>query len=323
MSAQRPPSDPPPALGPLDELRPGLRAPAPTLPKAALHPRILELPEDGPVPGRDVALVTAMWEDPGGAEALHREVKRLVETALLVALSRPATQLAMGDPLPTRVLLFAFAPPPADTDRALAPFGLTPQSPDPKRWRDALAALRGEASRMGREPPDAPHAVYEARITLPDERADAILELEARMRELTGDELFGAAPGNPARRLAALLEKMSETSVDPDPQGLHRAETALGQATEETIRWIPPLLFQALCDFVGVVASRTHRRKVQWALAEPDEDDLAPPPLLRAELDDGWVHVPIGLHLLRWCVMPLRQGEDAAPLADWVADQFG
>ena len=31
----------------------------------------------------------------------------------------------------------------------------------------------------------------------------------------------------------------------------------------------------------------------------------------------------LGLHLLRWCIMPLQPGEVVPPLSDWVLDQFG
>jgi hypothetical protein len=34
------------------------------------------------------------------------------------------------------------------------------------------------------------------------------------------------------------------------------------------------------------------------------------------------IHIPIGLHLVQWCLLPLQPGEEAASLADWVADQF-
>ena len=34
------------------------------------------------------------------------------------------------------------------------------------------------------------------------------------------------------------------------------------------------------------------------------------------------IHIPIGLHLVQWCLLPLQPGEQPASLADWVADQF-
>ena len=82
------------------------------------------------------------------------------------------------------------------------------------------------------------------------------------------------------------------------------------------------MLFQALCDAAGVHAARGLGLPVQWAISEPDEDGMAPPPLLRTRGSAGDVHVPVGLELLRWCVMPLREGESVPPLSAWCRDRF-
>jgi hypothetical protein len=36
----------------------------------------------------------------------------------------------------------------------------------------------------------------------------------------------------------------------------------------------------------------------------------------------GTYVVPIGHHLVRWCVMPLEAGEAIPPLSAWLRDQF-
>ena len=41
----------------------------------------------------------------------------------------------------------------------------------------------------------------------------------------------------------------------------------------------------------------------------------------RLEAKSGAVHIPIGLHILRWWVMPLKAGETPASLVEWVEDQ--
>jgi hypothetical protein len=35
------------------------------------------------------------------------------------------------------------------------------------------------------------------------------------------------------------------------------------------IRWIPPMLFQALCDFIGVIGQTLFDRDIAWASASP------------------------------------------------------
>jgi hypothetical protein len=83
-------------------------------------------------------------------------------------------------------------------------------------------------------------------------------------------------------------------------------------------------VFQALCDSVAVVAARALGKSIQWAESVSEEDDdFFPPPLVRAKLSDGWTHVPVGLHLLRWCVMPLRPNERAESIVEWTVFQFG
>jgi hypothetical protein len=88
------------------------------------------------------------------------------------------------------------------------------------------------------------------------------------------------------------------------------------------VRLLPPLVFQAAADLVAAVACLACAVPIEWALFEPDADG-APPPLVRARLPSGTVHVPIGLELLRWWVMPLLPGEEPAPLSGWVERQFG
>jgi hypothetical protein len=89
------------------------------------------------------------------------------------------------------------------------------------------------------------------------------------------------------------------------------------------VRLLPPLVFQALCDAVAVVAARALGKPIQWAESAPEEDGFVPPPLVRAKLSEGWVHVPVGLHLLRWCVMPLRRNERPESIVEWTVFQFG
>ena len=36
---------------------------------------------------------------------------------------------------------------------------------------------------------------------------------------------------------------------------------------------------------------------------------------------EGPVHIPIGRHVLEWCVMPTSPGEEIPSLADWLAER--
>ncbi|MCA9574287.1 MAG: hypothetical protein KC668_02590 [Myxococcales bacterium] len=319
--------DPQPATAPegtLQELFPALSRPTPRLPLEPLHARVLEVSEPD---GR--GLVLTCWRSPGGAASLHAGLRPRVEAALLAELSRPASELRELTQELCSLRLTVFDDIGGDVPAALRAFGLAPVSLDDVRagqgWRDALAHLRGEAQQHGHEVPDEPLSAYQADIRLPEgEAGQRAAALESALRERLGDAVFGERPGALYAHLAKLApEHLGLPAPEPTCDSLAALEHALVSLRPGPIRYIAPATFQALCDFVAVIAAREFNRRVEWAPSEPDELGLTPPPLVRAYLDDAWVHIPLGLHLLRWCIMPLQPGEVVPPLSDWVLDQFG
>jgi hypothetical protein len=322
MSAS--PKDPnaQPAPGTLQELFPALARPTPTLPLEPLHARVLTVLEPA-----GAALVLTCWRNPGGAAGLHAGLRPKVEAALVAELSRPASELVELTHELRFLRLAVFDEIGGDVPGALRAFGLQPVSLDAVResggWREALAHLRGEAQRHGHVVPDEPLMAFEADILLPGRTASGIAALEQALRQRLGDEIFGVRPGALYAHLAALTPQHLGLTLTPTCEGLAALEHELVSLAPGPIRLIPPAIFQALCDFVAVIAAREFQRRVEWAPSDPDELGLCPPPLVRAHLDGAWVHIPLGLHLLRWCVMPVQPGEVVPPLADWVLDQFG
>jgi len=311
-----------PAPGTLQELFPALARPTPTLPLEPLHARVLTVLEPA-----GAALVLTCWRNPGGAAGLHAGLRPKVEAALVAELSRPASELVELTHELRFLRLAVFDEVGGDVHGALRAFGLHPVALDAVRdgsgWREALAHLRGEAQRHGHVVPDEPLMAFEADIVLPTRRAEGITALEHALRQRLGDEVFGARPGALYAHLAALTPQHLGLTLTPTCEGLAALEHELVSLAPGPIRLIPPAIFQALCDFVAVIAAREFQRRVEWAPSDPDELGLCPPPLVRAHLDGAWVHIPLGLHLLRWCVMPVQPGEVVPPLADWVLDQFG
>lgn len=307
-----------PVLGPLGELFPSLRSAPEVVGRAAVHPRVL-LADDGIA--RSYVLVC--WDDPGSVEALHREVRRRVEAALLADLCRSPSSLREGA-LPAKALrLLFFCEPAQDPTPALRAFGL-------KRIElglelaPAMAHVRGEAQLTGRDVPDSPTSSWEARFASPpNERGETLLRLEAALAERLGDDTWGERPGAFYGALADASEALGLGAIPASGDGLDAVERLAIHYAPGPLRAIPPLVFQALCDMVGVVAVREHGRRVEWAASSGDDAGVPSPPLLRVASSDGPVHVPIGLHLLRWCVMPLAEGEIVPPVSDWVLDQFG
>ncbi len=294
----------------------GLIEPAEPVRREAVHPRVLQAGEPG---GR--CFVVAIWEDPGSPRAVHQAVMKRVEGALLAELSRPAAQIDEERPPLTSVRLLAFSEV-GGLEAALRAFGLLPSDPGDPALRDALAHLRGEAQLVGREPPDRPVAAFRAPFSLEGERGRLLRAIETDLRTTTGNEVWGETPGGPFQRLARALAEHAGFTLEPTLASLRAVEPLLVGREVGPIRALPPLTFQALCDTIGVVGERNLGVRVEWAVAEPDEEGLAPPPVLRVPGRAGPVIVGIAIGLLRWCVMPLQPGERIPPLADFTVDQL-
>lgn len=298
--------------GPLDELFGALASTHDALPLEPVHVRALEQDADD-----HTAWVLAVWSDPGGPVALHRALRQRVEATMLAELSRTAAELrATGSRRFDALRLAVF--PELDAAEAVRAFGLAPARPDAPAWRHALAHLRHEAQLVGATVDDEPASVWEAHIAHRSSN-DA---LEDALRASGGDEVWGQAPGGPAARLARAVREAGLGDVGPDVEGLRALEAIVLQREPGPIRFIPPLVFQALCDQVALAAQHAGAQ-VQWAECAPSEDGgHAPPPLVRMRQGGAWAHVPLGLELLRWCVMPIQPGEEVPLLADWVTHTF-
>lgn len=308
---------------PLDALLPGLGMPsAPALPRTAVHPRVLEAEVDGV---REWGLI--VWEDPGGPQALHHAVQGLLEATLLAELSRPPASVhRVPDRRFEAIRLFVFAELPYDPAPAIRAFGFSPASPQPETYEERLRVVANEARATGRAV-EAPVTVWEARIAHPGGELGAKLcDIERMMAERMGDDVWGQTPGGPSKLFATYVAQVFGESIEPSLAGMRAMEMLLVSPEHGAIRWIPPLLFQALCDFVPIVANVEFGTKTSWAVCEPIEGDTAQPPLIRVEpsrAGEPPVHVPLGPHILRWSMMPIYPGETTDSLAAWVEHQFG
>lgn len=136
------------------------------------------------------------------------------------------------------------------------------------------------------------------------------------MLDQLGGEVWGETPGGPSKLLATYVRQHFNTTVTPSRDGLHAFELFLVQDKPDELRWMPPLIFQALCDFVGVVLQAEYGLSAQWALCTPDDDGFAPPPVLRVATATGYEQIAIGERIVKWCVM--ARGGHAPTLAEQV-----
>ncbi|MGM0558591.1 MAG: hypothetical protein ACQEVA_19555, partial [Myxococcota bacterium] len=93
------------------------------------------------------------------------------------------------------------------------------------------------------------------------------------------------------------------------PDGLDSFELFLVQEGGEYVRWMRPLLFQGLCDFIGVVLQAHYGFEVDWAVCEADDDGFVPPPLFRLRRGSNTTNFPVGLHVVRWAMMPVADDD--------------
>lgn len=281
------------------------------LPRVPVHARVLHVPTSAST----FAWNLVVWDDPGGAPALHTALRPLIEAALLSELSAPFD--APDDERPSALRLISFA----DVERfedAVRAFGLR-EVPHDDAFEEALRHARGEAGRVGREPPEQITRRFESPLVL---SPSPVLVLEDALRKKLGDEVFGARPGAIFAALNVVLSERGEAPLPAKRSSLDALEALLCVEAPNVLRWIPPRLFQALCDAVAVVAATELGREVQWATSDVEEDGLARPPLVRVRVRE-WLHLPIGLHLLRWCVMPRSTEEQVPSIAEWLTDELG
>ncbi len=303
---------------PLDALVPELGRPA--VPTAPLHPRVLES-----AVGEGSEWTLILWTDPGGQEALHRDVKALVEATFLAELSR-TPESVRGDEGRRfdAVRLVSFADLDWDPAPALRAFGFTLDEGVEESLSDRLGAILDEAPSSGHDVRDHPTQVWTARIDHGDATLSGSLDrIEQLMADQMGDEVWGLDPGGPARLLAAHLRQMFDEAIEPTLDGVRTVESLLVSKTSGVVRWLPTLVFQALCDLLPVVASIEICARIGWAESHRLSNGFMHPPLI--QVDDpreGPIHIPIGQHVLRWCIMPISPGEEVPSLADWIDDQF-
>lgn len=302
--------------GPLDDLVPGLRRKSERWPALPVHPRILEAARDD----GSHALAMASFAPAVNLKLFHTALKPLVEAALLSELSRPVEEQRERTSRLRALELYSFAKQPFDPAPALATFGLSAAPLEGAEVRRTLALLRRECQLVDGLPSDEPSARYVA--TLSASEHPMTQALADALRAQAGGA-FGVEPGALARELCAWLDAHGYGGVGPTRAGIERLEGLISHSRPFVIRWIDPIVFQALCDLIAVSALTTWKQEVEWGVCEADPETLVtPPPVIRVTKERDTFHVPLGEHVLRWCVMPTRVGEDIPSLGSWAEHEF-
>jgi hypothetical protein len=245
----------------------------------------------------------------------------MVEAALLSELSVPADALAEHEPSAlTHVTLLCFADHALDLGAALSAFGFSPLALSAAEAH-MLALARREARTLADAVPDEPVAAF--RVPVISAPNPLVPRLHEALLTYAPAQPWGKSPGLIARTAADWLASQAGfDGVEPSRTGIERLESLLVHRAEHAVRWIEPISFQALCDLVAVYAASRGHLGVEWGVCEPDVDGVAPPPVLRVTRDGDTFHVPLGEHVLRWCIMPARAREDIPSLGAWAEHEF-
>jgi hypothetical protein len=303
--------------GPLDELVPGLRKKQERLPALPVHPRIVR----PSLPDGTHGIVLLSFRKAESLRAFHAALKPMVEAALLSELCTPRSLLKAAYTRLSELTLLMFETQPFELGPALAPFGLELMELTAHESAQTLALARREGQTLSEAVPEEPVAAYRVRAARPENPlADRLHEA---LLAYGPEGAFGREPGLLARTAADWLATQADfAGVAPTREGIERLESLVLPRRAGALRWLEPLMFQALCDLVAVHAASQPHLRVEWGVSEPDAQGIAPPPVLRVQRDDDTFHVPLGEHVLRWCVMPQRAGEDVPTLGAWAEHEF-
>lgn len=263
----------------------------------ALHPRVLEVELEA---GHEWTL--AFWEDPG-PESIRTDLHHLMRATVLKELSRLPRQ-ERDDPrsfLGARALAFESLREP--TREALESLGWSEESYDPEEYSERMKAWQNEARAAELDVPARPVSIWQLPARRADPpRRDPLDAVAEEMLESVGDEYWGETPGGISKLLARGLEEQFDVDIELGVEGLRTVEREVVPDGPDAISWVRPILFQGICDFVGVVLHGAFGVRVQWGLCEPDERGLVPPPMFRDPATQNTL--PIGRALLDWCVLP-------------------
>lgn len=281
----------------------------------AIHPRVLEV---GLEEGREWTF--ALWDDPGASE-IRGDLLQLVRATLLRELSRPPGETTDEEPfVGMRVLSFDSLL--EESRNALRALGFTEEPYDPEEYSERMKAWRNEATAGGFRAPARPTSNWFLPVARHEgDRGEALDAIVGSVIDELGGEVWGETPGGPSKLFARELEQSHDVEIGMDLESIATMESHAFPEATSAIRWCPPVIFQAICDYAGVVLHGAYGVRVQWGLCEPDERGVTPPPMFRTPGDDR--RIPVGRALLDWCVLPPNDSEtDNGVLAERL-DELG
>lgn len=246
----------------------------------------------------------AVWSTSPGEQQLVGEIQRLVDSTTLAHWMRPPAQYERsGEVVNSFDLIFyeTVQKPLRDVLKENGFYSVR----QPLLRLDEYEQFEAfnEKARKGGRQVGSPKAVW--RLPFHGVEQTAPGELGERVARRMGDEVWGQAPGRFSHVFCDELSAVTGVDVEPSREGMNRLETAIAAHSGEGLRWLEPMAYQAICDFVGVVLQANWPVQVQWGSCPVDEaSGLAPLPVLRVRRPGGmWTAAPVGRDVFhRLCV---------------------
>jgi hypothetical protein len=275
-----------------------------------IHPRVLEVTLEE---GQEWTM--ACWQDPGPLD-LGDQLGRLLRATLLRTFSRPPTELAEDSASYTGIRLLAFDSLGPDSQQRLEELGFVKDQYRPDHYQERIKAWIQEADAAGHRAGQ-PESIWHLPLREPtDPGLDSLEEVATAAARHMDGQVWGETPGAASRHVARELEGRFDTDLSLGLDSLDTFEQLLFSPEGSGLRWTPPMLFQGLCDFVGVVLHGRYNVRVQWGLCEAGASGIIPPPTFRLPRGDHHQTIPIAQRLTDWIVLPIDEGDARPPLSE-------
>ncbi len=267
------------------------------------------------------------WRAPKNDEEnqlFARDLEQLVQVTLLQELSRPPGWGGAVQRHLEALDVFVFEALSQDHQDTLRAMGFVPEPFDVLKFGNRLHAWKNEAKSHGWSLSNEPTSLWRAPLRVKDNKDSLTQTLRNAHEELAqryDSRLWGAYPGEPSHALASILERELHYQIKPDMESLQKLDMLIVEREPNRFRWIEPMIFQGLCDFMGIILMANKRARVQWGLCESDQHGGHFPPLFRLSGKGGARDVEVGRELLKHAVMPRLDG-DQELLSQWFERVF-
>ena len=273
-------------------------------PTGAVHPAVLQVSGD-----QTRRWTVAIWSVNPGASAILREIQELVEGTLIAHLSYPPSEkervtesfdsfdLVFFEEVPQKMIA-------ALTEGGWEPVEVSSLTDDEL---DRLTVFQSEARKADQVIADGPVAMWRMPVARgAEELRERVDNAAERTLPKIKGQVWGEQPGWFSRAFCEELRQEVQVTITPDAKGLAALEDIVVDRLQGHLQVHRSIVFQAICDFIGVLLQAQGHVEVQWGTCPVDErSGLAPAPVMRMRHPGGvWKVLAVGRDVVRRISVP-------------------